>query len=198
MNILLEKMPQEITISGIGYPINTDFRTWMKFELLIDNRGISPEDKFINMIKMCMQLSPGDKLPPTAKEIVVALCNFYAASPAPKNNGHKEETKQRQKRIYSFDEDADYIYAAFLTQYGIDLQQVEYLHWWKFIALFKSLADEHKIMKIMEYRSVDLNQIKDKDRRAFYRKMKALYKLPDNRTEEEKHEDMINSLSSLF
>ena len=46
------------------------------------------------------------------------------------------------QRIYSFEHDDDYIYSAFLTQYHIDLQDIEYLHWWKFKALLRTLSSD--------------------------------------------------------
>ena len=64
--------------------------------------------------------------------------------------------------------------------------------------MFAGLSEENKIIKIMEYRSVNLAEIKDKNQKAFYRKMKELYKLPDLRTEVEKERDMIDMISSVF
>ncbi|WP_242840658.1 Gp15 family bacteriophage protein [Clostridium hydrogeniformans] len=46
-----------------------------------------------------------------------------------------------------------------LDQYGADLQNVEYLHWWK----FKALKEDNEIFKIMGYRYMDLGKIKDKE-----------------------------------
>ena len=59
-------------------------------------------------------------------------------------------------RIYSFEEDAPYIYAAFLSQYGLDLTEIPFLHWWKFKALFGALEERHEFVKIMRYRSVEM------------------------------------------
>ena len=43
-------------------------------------------------------------------------------------------------------------------------QDIKYLHWWKFKAMFKSLKEDTEIVKIMRYRSMDLSKIK-KERR---------------------------------
>jgi len=98
------------------------------------------------------------------------------------------------RAIYSFEHDAGYIFSAFLAQYNIDLNVIEYMHWWKFKALFESLNEDHLISKIMSYRSMDLSQIKDKEQRKYYRKLKMAYRLPDNRTDEEKEKDFTNAL----
>ena len=41
----------------------------------------------------------------------------------------------------------------------------------------------------MSYRAINLNEIKDKDMKKRYRKLKTLYALPDMRSEEEKESD---------
>ena len=42
--------------------------------------------------------------------------------------------------IFDFVQDAGYIYASFLSDYGLDLyEQQGHLHWWAFIQLFRGL-----------------------------------------------------------
>ena len=98
------------------------------------------------------------------------------------------------QRIYSFEHDDDYIYSAFLTQYHIDLQDVEYLHWWKFKALLRTLSSELEFSKIMGYRSIDINSGMTKEQRDFYRRKKELYALPLPAGEEEKVDAIAEAL----
>ena len=72
-----------------------------------------------------------------------------------------------------------------MSQYNIDLQDIEYLHWWKFRALFDSLDENNRLSKIIQYRSMDLTKIKDKEQKKFYKNMKKLYKI-DTISEKEK------------
>ena len=81
-----------------------------------------------------------------------------------------------------------------MEQYKIDLNSIEYLHWWKFKALFMSLNENILFSKIMGYRAINLSQLKDKTMRKQYKKLKDLYRLPDMRSEEEKEEDFANAL----
>lgn len=120
---------------------------------------------------------------------------FYLCGREETNREEKEEMKSTHKNIvYSYEYDAGSIYAAFLSQYGIDLVEIPFLHWWKFKALFHALDENLEFMKIMRYRAVDITKI-PKEQKDFYRKMKQIYALPDNRTEEEKEQDFISSLS---
>lgn len=194
MNLLTDTLPHSLTINGEEYAIHTGFRSWIQFELLMFDRSIPLEEKVVKLLTLCFI-----DLPPTLPEALTAMIRFYAGCSAePEQSDKKQEDGGTSaKPIYSFEFDADYIYAAFLTQYKIDLQTAD-LHWWQFKSLFKSLDDNNKICKIMEYRAIDLSQIKDKEQKKFYRKMKALYRLPDLRSEEEKEKAMIESMSSLF
>ena len=67
------------------------------------------------------------------------------------------------------------------------------MHWYEFKSLFDGLTEDTKFIKIIQYRSVDLNDIKDKEMRKFYIKQKKIYKLPDMRSEEEKENDFGNA-----
>ena len=50
----------------------------------------------------------------------------------------------------------------------------------------------------MGYRAINIGDIKDKEQKKFYKKMKSLYSLPDNRSEEEKEIEMLEKLNSIF
>mgnify|MGYP002509183354 CR=1 FL=1 len=84
------------------------------------------------------------------------------------------------------------------SEYGIDLIDVPYLHWFKFNALFRSLEDTNKIMKIMSWRDMDLSKIKDSEQRQVYRKLKETFALTDKRTNEERSSDNDAALSEMF
>src|SRR5699024_9851159 len=71
-----------------------------------------------------------------------------AGNPMPSNN---EEVN------YSLKEDAEYIYASFMSDYGIDLiEQQGKLHWYKFKALLGGLTDGSKFVKVLEIREMEL------------------------------------------
>src|SRR5690606_32954441 len=59
-----------------------------------------------------------------------------------------------EKPPFDFEKDAEYIYASFMYDYGIDLFEVQgKLHWKKFKALLAGLSDESKLMKVIGYRT---------------------------------------------
>lgn len=192
MNILIDLLPKEVTIDNKEYKINSDFRTSILFELLMQDSSIGEEDKIL----MALQLYY-PQIPENINEAIDKMLWFYKCgkeNASSKGSGKGKSVTQ----IYSFEYDDDYIYAAFMDQYGIDLQDIDYLHWWKFKAMFKSLKEDNEIVKIMGYRSIDISKIKDKEQKAYYKKMKDLYKIPTqiSKDEEEKLKEIEKALQN--
>ncbi|MDU1279219.1 bacteriophage Gp15 family protein [Clostridium sp.] len=188
MNILIDLLPTIVNINNVEYEINSDFRTSILFELLMQDNSIGKEDKIITALELYYPV-----IPENINEAIEQILWFYRCGKeitSSKGNGKGKSITQ----IYSFEHDDDYIYAAFMDQYNIDLQDIEYLHWWKFKAMFKSLKEDNEIVKIMGYRSMDLSKIKDKEEKAYYKKMQELYKLPISKDEKEKLDEITVAL----
>lgn len=86
-----------------------------------------------------------------------------------------EEDKTEHSPAYSFVEDSEAIIAAFQKEYGIDLTTAK-MHWWRFSALLNGLLS-HSFSERVQYRVCKPEEIKSKDIRARYRKMKEEYAL---------------------
>ncbi|MBY6797075.1 bacteriophage Gp15 family protein [Clostridium botulinum] len=187
MNMLIDLVPTTIEIEGEEYEINSNFRVSILFELLMQDNSISEENKIIQALQLYYPV-----IPPNINLAVDKMLWFYRCGKdilPSKGTG-----KGKSTQIYNFEYDDDYIYSAFLDQYRIDLQDIEYLHWWKFKALFKALREDNEIVKIMGYRSMDLSKIKDKEEKSYYRKMQELYKIPIAKDEKDKLEEINNIL----
>lgn len=150
MNILTDLLPKTVTVGGEKCPINTDFRVSIRFELLMQNASLPDQDKALKALELYYPRAPCD-----AQGACDGMLWFYRCG--------KEETARQEgsgdgggeaRRVYDFAYDADYIYAAFLAQYGVDLQETAYLHWWKFRAMFRALDENCEFVKIMGYRAM--------------------------------------------
>lgn len=195
MNILLDIVPQHVEIDGYKYPINSDFRISIMFELLMQETAVTDQER----VELALNLYYPEKRPYNITEGVNKILWFYRCgdngSGATKCGSSEVLTPQA---IYSFEHDAEYIYAAFLDQYGIDLQDIEYLHWWKFRAMFKGLKEDNLISQIMRYRAIQITDDMSDAEKSYYRKMKQIYALPDNRSLEEKERDFEHLMSRMF
>lgn len=169
-------LPHTFKFDNDEYEVRTSFRNWIKLSLLYDDKTLSEEDKIPVALQLVFQ--DVNKLSEAIKENKINLVDVFKAINKFFNCGseNKEESKNNDK-YFDFKQDWDYIYSAFMQQYKIDLNE-EKLHWFKFMSLFKGLSSETEFLKIVGYRSVDLNKV-PKEQRKFYRKMKEKYALID-------------------
>lgn len=172
MNILIDLLPETVLINDKVYEINSDFRTSILFEILMQDNKLSELEKLKKGLELYYPVIPVD-----VKQAIEQIMWFFSNGKE-NNKSSKSAGSNSNKNIYSFDYDADYILSAFLDQYGVDLNEVDYLHWWKFKAMFNGLKSDNRIVEIMGYRGTDVSEIKDKDQKDFYRKMQELYKIP--------------------
>ncbi|MBR1677328.1 MAG: bacteriophage Gp15 family protein [Clostridia bacterium] len=174
MNILIDGLPSSIEFGGRVVPIDTDFRTGILFEQMIQDPTLGEEERLITIFSLYLH----DNLPETEEEATEALkeiITFYRCGDTSEiedkgGSGSSEEA-------FSYDYDADYIYAAFYSAYRIDLAK-EALHWWQFRALFRALPTDTEFMKIVGYRTMEIPAKMSKEQKAHYRKLKKLYALP--------------------
>ena len=184
MNILVDKLPIEYE----GLKVNTNFRSFILFELLMQDRQLSKKEKIMLSLNLFY-----DEIPQDIKKAIDGIVWFYTRGKEIKQNNNENLKKESKKRIYSFEYDADLIYTAFLDQYGIDFSDIDYLHWFKFKAMFEGLKSENKICEIMGYRAININKIKNKEEKDRYKKLQKEWALPDDRTEEEKERDFAEA-----
>ena len=193
MNILIDKLPTSLTINGKEYEINSDFRVSILFELLMLDDEVDKENKLAIALQLYYKECPQAK---DIDEAIRQMLWFYKCGKEDKKI-KGSSNNSNVDAIYNFEYDDDLIYAAFMSQYKIDLNSIRYLHWWKFKAMFKALNEDNEIVKIMQYRSTDISKIKDKEQKAFYKKMQKLHELPKYSKDEIEKLNEINEMLSI-
>jgi hypothetical protein len=197
MNLLTERLPQSIEIDGVDYPINTDFRLMIEFEIASNGPG-TIEEKGPKTLAIVERFFNGIFSDNVDLAVEAFLWFYHCDDRTKKTVEDASKLKKAPRPSYSFDIDSALIYAAFLDQYNIDLVNVKYLHWWAFRSLMTALRDDHEFKKVMGYRSMPITKDMSPEQKKAYQKLKKIYRLPDYRTEEEKESDFANSLDALF
>jgi hypothetical protein len=174
MNILFEEFPDSVCVNGENYPIETDFREWIRFIQLVEDDEVPWQIK----CQLMMQWYT-DGMPDDLEGAVHALGDFLAMKP--ENAEEEEVSGSASKQLYSFEQDAECIYSAFREVYGINLQTISYMHWWEFQTLFIGLPEKTEIKQRIMYRNTDLRDIKDKDERKRIQKIQRAISLKKNR-----------------
>lgn len=88
---------------------------------------------------------------------------------------------EEEGKNYDLKQDAEYIYASFYSDYGIDLfEEQGRLHWEKFKALLGGLTDGSKFLRVIEIRTADLPKGKGTSKqREQMKKLKQKYALKE-------------------
>lgn len=193
-NLLLDPLQISVILGDEEVPIYTSFRHSILFELLMTESRYSAEEKVIETIRLYYPPEVHNIVIQHSGQAVNSILDFYSGKSSEDQRKKEQSDRRSNRAIFHFEHDAGYIYAAFLSQYQIDLTVEKDLHWHKFKALFHALESRHKISEIMRIRAIEITSEMSKEEKKYYREMKALYQLPDMRTEEEKECDFANAL----
>jgi len=176
MDLTRRGLPNVVEIDGSLYSIYTDFRVWMRFanQMKRLRRG-----EYIDVSYLFKNEMPSFCRIDVLMEFLDPKCEL------PRKKQSSSEI------ILDYEIDGSYIYAAFMSQYGIDLVEVGELHWHKFLALFKGLKEDEMICRIMAYRGYS----KSNEKIDFYAEQKEAWRI-EYKTEEELEEE--RKFSSLF
>lgn len=179
----------KVEINGRKFLINTDFKIWIEIEQLLLNHRKDNCERLAEIFSLAYPC-----LPPNPVCAFERIMYFYVGG----ERVDKEIGLSNHGNIaFNLKEDFEYVYAAFLSEYGIDLQKTK-MHWWKFRKLLFCLGENCKFSKIVSFRCTDTSKIKNREVKAFYEKMKRKYRLPDMKTEEEKETEVARKLEVLF
>jgi len=180
---------ETVLVGEQEYKINTDFVSWIEIGDLLIRSSAYDQNIAAKILRLAYPVLP--HVPVLAFEKVLW---FYNCGETVRKSGVRAVTKIPKVNLK---DDFPYIWAAFMSDFGIDLS-VQKLHWWKFRALLESLSDNCKFSRIVSYRSVNVSELKDKNMRIFYDKMKKKYQLNDVRTSREREQETVLTLEKLF
>lgn len=173
MNILYEALPNAIEIDGQEYEINSDFRSCLKIITAFEDGELTDVEKQMILIKILYK-----EVPVSLEQAILKGIKFL--------NGGKDEAKEESgPRLYSFEQDASYIMAAFKQTHNIDLDTAD-LHWWKFMALFMDLGPDTTFSNLVSLRKRIKTGKATKEERQAAREIWDIFNIPEHHTIEER------------
>lgn len=201
MFTLSESLEDEIEIDGETYRLNLSFDTVLRFFDLMNDKHFLDVDKIEIAFRMFVDADDGFDFETKYNVIETIVKRFILdkdEGDLPEPDSDTEAPQSGGRRYYDFKKDAEFIYASFMQEYGIDLiEQQGKLRWEKFKALLVGLRDETKFKEIIGIRAMDLPRGKGmEEERRRIRKLKKIYALEqDQQTKEEKLDALFNTLS---
>lgn len=184
---LAHELISEVDINGRAYRIDMSFNNiLLLFEMLEDDEMLW-EIKVITGLKLLLDELPEGDIAELAKILQYLLENVITTEsekgkvydiqgneiPVSMMQGEDEGSE------YDLVEDAKYIYASFMQDYGIDLfEEHGKMHWYKFKALLSGLSETTKFSRVMEIRNMPIPTGKGTAKQAAQvKKLKKAYAL---------------------
>ena len=140
-----------------GVQISPDFRNMLRIEAIAEDPALNQPERFALMLSQLFPEIPADVA--WAFEKLVWFLNRGDAG----NDGAAQAKKS--KKAYDFTQDASLIFSAFFASYGIDLAQIEFLHWWSFLAMFEGLPEDTLMKKVMYWRTCDTSKMTKEEKK---------------------------------
>lgn len=179
MNLFYEKYPKVLEIHGEYVPIITDFREYIRLLDMLKCKELNDIQRIMILKEYFLKDISIDS------EAIHALTDFVTMNMKEKESEQDPDGEEGEeleetgkKNLFSYEIDYPYILSGFLRDYGIDLETVNYLHWWKFRMLFDGLSEDTEIKQRIMYRGINLSEIKDKEERKRISKIQRSIQLP--------------------
>ena len=177
--------PTKMEANGHIYEINTDFRIALACFKAMNDPEITNLERFYAVETLLL----GDEVDSNDEMILQdKLLNYLRCG--------QTENMDEEKIDMDYIEDESKIRTSIRQCYHLDLNKIDYMHWWEYNELISGLTSESLLNKIRELRSFDLNEIKDVKEREKVRKAQeyvALKKKENRKIELTKEqEDSIN------
>jgi len=172
ISLLYEPLPCSIEVGGREVGILTDFRAWLQFIGLMQDKELHDAEKVAALQNWLVEPEP------VTGQIVEGLAAFCKASHLEPERPEPDEGAGVRPPVFDWKIDAPFILGDFRRFYGMDLLRLGYLHWWEFKALFLALPPDSRVMDRIRLRSWDLSKEKNADRRREIAKAQRMIALP--------------------
>jgi hypothetical protein len=163
-NVLIDDLPDSVEIGGEVYPIYTDFRPALRVILAFEDPDLAEIEKHGILLANLYETVPNNY----AEALRMGM-KFL-------NCGETNSAEESGPRLYSFSQDARFIFSAFQQTHGIDLETAD-MHWWKFSALFMDLGSETTFCQMVSLRKRVLTGKATKEERQVYSEIRDIIEL---------------------
>lgn len=186
MNVLTDKFPTKINVNNKVLRINSDFRNCIKIIEAFEDDDLFDEEKYLILIR---RLYIDEVKEEDLEQAIIKGIKFLDLGEENENN------EENVKRLYSFSKDDSYIYTGIRQSHNIDLNSIEYLHWWNFVYLFLDIGQDCMFNQLVYYRKRKNEGKLTKDEKKVYISMRKILDL-DYDIDDEEDDEFMKKLNS--
>lgn len=129
--------------NGDAVPVDPDFRTVLKCIRVLQEPDAKDSEKLYLLMRWFFKGRAVD-------DPLAAFLAFVSTGEKPDG----------EPPTMDFEQDADAIYSSFLSQYGIDLVDIPFMHWRRFQALLGGLGEGTALQGRIALRTLDTSKLK--------------------------------------
>ena len=182
MNILYGDMPTKIKVNNNIYDINYDYKNIIKTIIAFEDNELTQGEKIYILLK---NLYKDEIKSEDIEEACIKAIKFIDCGK------QYSEKKKENARIYSFEQDANYIYSGITQTHNIDLEKEKNMHWWKFMSLFMDMSSECTFGELVYYRKRKAEGKLTKEEKEQYNKIKDIIELPKTSVKSKAREEFF-------
>ena len=161
----MDKLPTEYK----GFPIDSDFRVGIQMFQALNDKELMEKER----VAVALNLLFLDKENIPDLETAIEGINYFLSGWMT----DRIEKKKHDIKVTDYDIDQWRIYAAFRSQYGINLN-IENLHFWEFMALLTTL-DECAYTRVIDIRTRKVDNKMSPEAKKALREAKERYNLEE-------------------
>lgn len=179
----MKRYPKFVEVNGNKIPINTDFRIALQCEKIAKDTSIGEYEKMCAIVYKLF----GEE----AIKDHSLIFEFFNLAIKYLKCGKEEISNEDNNKEESldFEQDEGYIKASFMSDYRIDLDEVD-LHFWQFYDLMQGLTESSVLNRVRSIREEPLAGKKGKELEE-WRKRKRQVALKHKKTAEELEMDKL-------
>ena len=153
-------LPTTVTVSGIEYPVRTDYRVILEILVMLDDPDLSDGDKTEALLRMFYVNQSPDPM-----AAVEAFRRFVDPRCEDKN------LTSRNARLISWQQDFDLMVAPINHILGCEVRALDHLHWHTFLSAYLEIPPDSVFARVLRIRE-KLRQGKklEKYEKQWYRK----------------------------
>lgn len=184
-------LQNEVEIDGVTYTLDLSFDNVLRLFDMLNDKDISGVLQILTGIEMLLNVCLLYDIE-TQEEIFYQVFKSTIGKDTEEyqqvdiKGNPMPSMDETDEKTYDLKQDAEYIYASFMSDYGIDLFEKQgELHWDKFKALLGGLTDGSKFLRVIEIRTAELPKGKGTGKqREQMKKLKREYALKGDDVDE--------------
>lgn len=178
---MIGELPKSLTVGGVEYPIETDFRNILVFFSACNDPELGSAQKMEILLRRLYR-DGYDKIPQENLEEAMEQAKWFV------DCGREQDERRPPRKLMDWEQDEAIVFPAINKVASCETRSVPYIHWWTFAGYFMEIQEGtfSTVLGIRQKKSQGKRL--DKWEMEFYRNNKKICDLKKRYTEEEQEE----------